>query len=361
MNECETWPNGIRLHMRHHARAITARRSVALIVLSVVLGCSSLDLVSARPAAGHEEVTLDLGSGLKLELIRIPPGEFMMGETDWSRALIGLFAPHDLRARQVTITKAFHLGKYEVTVGQFQRFVEDSGYETDAETGRRAWRELGKGCYTMGGGSWGPKSDASWRNPGFPQDSDHPVTCISWFDAAEFCRWLSGKTGLRVRLPTEGELEYGQRALTVTRYYWGKRPADYVRDPRLPSGYWANVADAAMADVSDADLFLTGTEMRSLIPEGRDDGYEGTAPVGKFYPNPRGLFDAIGNVWEYTLDWAGEDPDRTDPRGPDTEGVRSMRGGSWLNSPDAYRPSFRPEIEPGGRTSTRGMRVLVEE
>ena len=101
--------------------------------------------------------------------------------------------------------------------------------------------------------------------------------------------------------------------------------------------------------------------MRSLIPEGRDDGYEGTAPVGSFYPNPRGLFDAIGNVWEYTLDWAGEDPARTDPRGSEAEGVRSMRGGSWLNSPDAYRPSFRPEIEPGGRTSTRGMRVLVEE
>ena len=239
--------------------------------------------------------------------------------------------------------------------------VEDNGYETDAETGRRSWRALGKGCYTTIGGSWAPKSDAAWRNPGFPQGSDHPVTCISWFDAAEFCRWLSAKTERTVRLPTEGELEYGQRALTVTRYYWGKRPADYVRDPRLPIGYWANVADAARGDNADADLFLTGTEMRSLTPEGRDDGYGHTAPVGKYYPNPRGLYDAIGNVWEYTLDWAGEDPARTDPRGPDEGGVRSMRGGSWLNSPDAYRPSYRPEIDPAGRTSTRGMRVLVEE
>lgn len=339
----------------------TGRLALALVTFGVLFTGSGLDPVPAGSAAGHEEVTLDLGSGVQLELIRIPPGEFMMGETDWSRALIGLFARHDLRARQVTITKAFQLGKYEVTVGQFRRFVENSGYRTDAETGRRSWRELGKGCYTMGGGSWGPKSEASWQNPGFPQGSDHPVTCISWFDAMEFCRWLSGKSGRTVRLPTEGELEYGQRALTVTRYYWGKRPVDYVRDPRLPSGYWANVADDAMADDSDADLFLTGTEMRSLIPEGRDDGFEGTAPVGRFYPNPRGLFDAIGNVWEYTLDWAGEDPARTDPRGSEAEGVRSMRGGSWLNSPDAYRPSFRPEIEPGGRTSTRGMRVLVEE
>lgn len=339
----------------------TGRLALALLALAVLFAGSGFDPASARSAAASEEVTLDLGADIQLELIRIPPGEFMMGETDWSRALIGLFAPHDLRARQVTITKAFYLGKYEVTVEQFRRFVEDSGYRTDAETGRRSWKELEQGCYTMVGGSWGPQSDASWQNPGFPQASDHPVTCISWFDAAEFCRWLSGKTGRTVRLPTEGELEYGQRALTVTRYYWGKRPADYVRDPRLPIGYWANVADAAMGDGSDADLFLTGTEMRSLVPEGRDDGYEATAPVGRFYPNPRGLFDAIGNVWEYTLDWAGENPARTDPRGPDTEGVRSMRGGSWLNSPDAYRPSFRPEIAPGGRTSTRGMRVLVEE
>jgi formylglycine-generating enzyme required for sulfatase activity len=334
------------------------RALAALCVLSVGI---VFDPASVRSATEPEEVILDLGSGVQLEMVRIPAGEFMMGETDWSRALIGLFAPHDLRARQVTITKAFYLGKYEVTVGQFRRFVEDSGYRTDAETGRRSWKELKKGCYTTVGGSWGPNSDAFWRNPGFPQGSDHPVTCISWYDAVEFCRWLSGKTGRTVRLPTEGELEYGQRALTVTRYYWGKRPADYVRDPRLPIGYWANVADAAMGDDSDADLFLTGTEMRSLTPEGRDDGYGHTAPVGKFYPNPRGLYDAIGNVWEYTLDWAGEDPARTDPRGPEAEGVRSMRGGSWLNSPDAYRPSYRPEIEPGGRTSTRGMRVLVEE
>ena len=339
----------------------TGRLALALLALAVVITGNGPDPVSARSAAGPEEVSLDLGSGVQLELIRTPTGEFMMGETDWSRALIGLFAPHDLRARQVTITKAFYLGKYEVTVGQFRRFVEDSGYRTDAETGRRSWKDLKKGCYTTVGGSWGPNSDAFWRNPGFPQGSDHPVTCISWYDAVEFCRWLSGKTGRTVRLPTEGELEYGQRALTVTRYYWGKRPADYVRDPRLPIGYWANVADAAMGDDSDADLFLTGTEMRSLTPEGRDDGYGHTAPVGKFYPNPRGLYDAIGNVWEYTLDWAGEDPARTDPRGPEAEGVRSMRGGSWLNSPDAYRPSYRPEIEPGGRTSTRGMRVLVEE
>ena len=212
MNECETWPIGIRLHMRHHARAIKTRRSLVLIVLAVLLGCSGLDPASARPAAGPEEITLDLGSDVQLELIRIPPGEFMMGETDWSRALIGLFANHDLRARQAKITKAFYLGKYEVTVEQFRRFVEENGYQTDAETGRRSWRELEKGCYTMGGGNWGPKSDASWRSPGFPQSSDHPVTCISWYDAVEFCRWLSGKTGLRARLPTEGELEYGQRA-----------------------------------------------------------------------------------------------------------------------------------------------------
>ena len=338
-----------------------ARQISALLALSVLVAGSPLNPASAQENPPPEEIALDLGAGIQLELVRTPAGQFTMGEADYSRALIGLFAPHDLRSRQVTITKAFYLGKYEVTVEQFRRFVEESGYRTDAETGRHSWRELHEGCYTMVDGSWQAKTDASWKNPGFSQQPDHPVTCISWFDAAAFCEWLSRRTGRTSRLPTEAELEYGQRALTPTRYYWGKRPADYVKNPNRPIGYWANVADSSMEYVSDADLFLTGTEMRSLIPEQRDDGYERTAPVGMFYPNPRGLYDAIGNVSEYTLDWAGEDPARVDPRGVETARVRSMRGGSWISSPDAYRPSYRPEIEPGGRTSTRGMRVLIEE
>ena len=312
---------------------------------------------------GHEDetLTLSLGAGVELELVRIPAGEFTMGEADYSRALIGLFAPHDLRSRQVKITRSFYIGKFEVTVDQFRRFAKASGYRTDAERGKRPWKELRTGCYTFVKGEWMPAAKGSWKDPGFKQDPNHPVTCISWHDANEFCRWLGSQTGHAVRLPTEAELEYAQRAKTPTRYYWGKKPADYVRDPRRPIGYWANVADSEMAALSDADLFLTGTEMRSLIPDPRDDGYTYTAPVGEFYPNPFGLYDAIGNVWEYTLDWAGEDPARVDPRGADSSEIKGMRGGSWVSTPDAYRPSYRAEIEPQERTSTRGMRVLVEE
>ena len=316
----------------------------------------------AKSTPQQQEISLDLGGGVKLELVRIPAGGFMMGETEVARNLIGLFAPQELRVRHVKITKPFYVGKYEVTVDQFRRFVEATSYQTDAETGKRPWRGLTTGAYTVVDGNWGKDENASWKNPGFPQEGNHPVTCISWYDAVAFCQWVVSQTKRPCRLPTEAELEYAHRAGTPIRYYWGNRPADAGRKPDSPLGYWANVGDDKMRDSADEDIFLDSKNvMKSLIPKGRDDGYTYTAPVGMFYPNPFGLYDAIGNVWEYTLDWAGPNPGLTDPRGADSEKVRSMRGGSWISTPDLYRPSYRAEIEREGRTSTRGMRILVEK
>ena len=285
-----------------------------------------------------------------------------MGETDWSRALIGLFANHDLRARQVKITKGFYLGKYEVTVEQFRRFVKARGYETDAETGRRSWRELGKGCYTMGGGSWGPQSEASWRNPGFPQESDHPVTCISWFDAAEFCRWLSGKTGRTGASSVRGRV--------------GVRPAGLDRHPLLlgqEAGRLRAGSPASQRLLGQRGGCRHGGRFRRRPvpdrdrnaqphPRGKGRRIRGHGARGQILPESARPFRRHRQRLGIHAGLGRRRPGANrSTRGPDGEGVRSMRGGSWLNSPDAYRPSFRPEIDPGGRTSTRGMRVLVEE
>jgi formylglycine-generating enzyme required for sulfatase activity len=297
-------------------------------------------------------VRFDLGKGETLEFVCIPAGYFVMGESHLNRNSIGFFAQHELIARRVSLSRGFYVGQCEVTVGQFRRFVDETGYQTDAESGKRPWRGLTTGAYTVVGDGWGKKADASWRNPGFEQTDLHPVTCLSWFDAIAFCEWVSRWSGRKCRLPTEAELEYAQRGATETPYYWGGRPD--------PSGRLANIADAGYLE--DQDLFFDQRPaMKRFIPKGRNDGFRYTTPVGYFQPNLFGLYDAIGNVWEYTLDWEGGDPARVDPRGSPSVPLRSMRGGGWMSSPDFCRPSFRAEITPASRTGTRGMRVVIEE
>ncbi len=302
-----------------------------------VVFLAPLLFTAARGADSDETPAFDLGEGVRLELVRIPAGEFTSGESHINRSSIGYFAEGERIATPVRISSEFFAGKYLVTVDQFRRFVRETGYLSDAETGKHLWRGLGKGCYTVSGTAWIPKPDASWQNPGFQQDGLHPVTCISWNDADAFCRWLARRTGRAVRLPTEKELEYAQRCGTETRYWWGPRP-----DSR---GKWANVADDGVTGDEDV-FFQSQPAMKHWIPKGRTDGYAYTTPVGFFGPNPFGLYDAIGNLWEYTADQG--------------DFHYAMKGGGWMSTPDLYRPSIRIKVEPESRTSTRGMRVLVE-
>lgn len=295
---------------------------------------------------------LDLGGGVTLELVSVPAGEFFLGDSHITRSLTGLFGPHEFFGRTVRLTRGFRIGKYEVTVDQFRRFVESTRFQTDAETGRRPWRGLSTGAFTLVDGAWKPKADANWRSPGFAQDGRHPVTCVSWHDAVAFCAWVTKQSGRQCRLPREAELEYAHRARSQTRYHWG-----ISMDPKWQ---WGNVADDGALE--DEDLFFERQDgMKNAIPKGRNDGYRQTSPVGMFQPNAFGLYDTAGNVWEYTLDWFGAKPAAVDPRGAGNETVRGMRGGSWMSTPDVYRPAYRAEIEPESRTATRGFRVVVEE
>jgi len=240
--------------------------------------------------------------GLTLRLV--PPGGFsVLGE-----------GSHFVR-----ISKPFYAGAHEVTVAQFRKFVDATGYKTHAE------------CDPKGGKVWNPKArrldqrpDIHWRSPGFPQTEQHPVACMTWKDAAAFCRWLTRHERMPYRLPTEAEWEYACRAGTTTPFHYGP------------------VAD----------------------PQRMNVNLRGTTPVGSFPANAFGLCDMHGNLYEWCLDAKrsyGPEP-AIDPRGPDDGPERAIRGGAYSSGLSG------PPLASGGRSSSavdhayagNGFRVVME-
>lgn len=136
-------------------------------------------------------------------------------------------------AHEVHIRQTFYLGQHEVTVGQFQRFVEASGYQPESEadgTGGYGYNPQYDPATTQRGDAFEGRSPRySWRNPGFAQGPDHPVVNITWNDAQALARWLSRTEGHAYRLPTEAEWEYACRAGTRTLYPHGDNPEGLVR------------------------------------------------------------------------------------------------------------------------------------
>ena len=128
------------------------------------------------------------------------------------------------RSTSVTVP-AFSMGKYEVTVDQFRRFVEATGYRTEAE--RNTDGNQGCAIYTVEG--WEYLAGASWRNPGFSIGDNHPVVCVSWNDAQAYVNWLNSRTGGNFRLPSEAEWEYAVRAGSTTKYHFGNAESQLCR------------------------------------------------------------------------------------------------------------------------------------
>jgi formylglycine-generating enzyme required for sulfatase activity len=227
----------------------------------------------------------------------------------------------------------FYMGKYEVTVGEFRTFVQESGYETEAE-----WQD---GCHVwVGNGTEVKKRNNNWRNTGFSQTEDDPVVCVSWNDAHEYIKWLNEKEDRDYRFPTEAEWEYAARSRGKEyRYSWGNG---------FPSG---NIADGSAQEV------LTGVETW----KGYDDGHSYTAPVGSFKPNDLGLYDMSGNVYEWVSDWQTdryyEKSPKYNPKGPEKGQYKILRGGAWDLEPETARTTSRYWNVAGARAVCMGFRL----
>jgi formylglycine-generating enzyme required for sulfatase activity len=313
-------------------------------------------LVAPRPAEPRPEVpppsaaepAKEIANSIGMKLVRIPPGKFLMGSPQEEEGRYDNEERHE-----VEITKAFYLGKYEVTVGQFRAFVQATGYQTEAEKDEKSG-----GGYDEEKKEFPYNKKYAWQDPGFAQTDDHPVVNVSWNDAKEFCDWLSKKEDQQYRLATEAQWEYSCRAKTKTRFYCGDDDGSLERA--------ANIADKSLKAKWNYSN-LTNQAFKKLITDwfdkvSWDDGYPFTAPVGKFQQNAFGLHDMHGNVWEWCQDWYDKDyyknSPRVDPEGPSAGSFRVIRGGSFGDPPRGCRAARRFRYEPAYRLFTLGFRVV---
>ena len=236
----------------------------------------------------------------------------------------------------------FRIGKFEVKVEAFERFVADTNYRTDAERGVGGQY----GCWTFdsenGGDRWAYQAWAQWRKPNKQpaNQPDSPVSCVSWNDARAYITWLNQETGRTFRLPTEAEWEYAARAGTTSARYWGN-----------------GIDQDACRNASVAD---TGHAWEDGFP--CDDNFEWVTPVGRFAPNPWGLYDMLGNLWEWTCsdydaDYGGSEKTCASRK---SDAARVMRGGAWNSGPSPVRSAYRNRNFPESRYSFVGFRLAQD-
>jgi formylglycine-generating enzyme required for sulfatase activity len=324
---------------------------VFILLCGVLFGASGVQ--AADPAA--------LVNRLGMPFVWVPAGEFMMGSDESPDALAADFPQYE-RSRflklddeapvhRVRITHPFYLGRTEVTVGQFRRFIEASGYVAESDrdgTGAYGYNPDYDPATTERGDAFeGRNPKYSWRNPGFPQTDEHPVVNITYADALALAAWLSKTEGVRYRLPTEAEWEYACRAGSRSRFASGDAPESLAR----------------LANVFDADAAVNWRKWQAFALKSHD-GYPFTAPVASFAPNAFGLYDMHGNAWEWVADWHADDyyanSPLEDPQGPASGTVRVRRGGSWHTWPFYARAGFRNWNTPETRYTLLGMRLLRE-
>lgn len=309
---------------------------------------SDSDTVAARAGTSHDDMAW------------IPKGSFQMGSEDF---------PDARPVHRVKLTKGFWMDKTEVTNAAFKQFIEDTGFKTVAERplDPADFPGVPKDKLVSGSAVFAPPSHpvslnnplqwweyvaaASWKHPKGPESSikgheNEPVVQVSFVDARAYCKW-AGK-----RLPTEAEWEYAAKGGQDTpKYYWG--------DSLRPHGKW-------MANIFQGD-FPENNTMK--------DGYREVAPVKSFPPNPYGLYDMEGNVWEWVSDFYRpdyfENSPVENPQGPsdsydpmEPKAVSHVqKGGSFLCSDQyclRYRAGSRGKGEENSASNNLGFRCVED-
>ncbi len=278
------------------------------------------------------------------EMVVIPPGRYTKGSPPGEAVSEGTperDARNETPQQSAVVEKAFAISVTEITRAQFSLFVADAGYDPDWE------------CITWDFEEdiWGARDTVwSWSDPGFEQDPDHPVLCVSFTDAQAYAAWLSKQTGQPYRLLTDEEWEYVARDHTQTARPWdGVAGAD-----RSNACTYANVTDWDTAqylkiDADDPDNHVFPCR----------DGFPLTAPVGQFPANGFGVHDILGNAWEwvdgcmYTAPEDGEEAlENCDER--------LIRGGAWQAKAWYVRPAKRDWAPFWLRSARVGLRLARE-
>jgi formylglycine-generating enzyme required for sulfatase activity len=252
-------------------------------------------------------------------------GDFQQGTPAGTDALAFEMPQH-----KVTIAHAFAAGVYDVTVGEYSEFVAATGVGAN-------------GCATYDG-AWRVNPSVTWKNAIESQTPSHPVSCVSWHDAKDYAAWLSHTTHQTYRLPSASEWEYAARAGSAAQVPW-TTPAEACS--------YANVADQTAA------RHYQGWKVLPCA-----DQFVQSAPVGSFKENAFGLYDMLGNVFQWTEDcWTD------DYQGAPIDGSaqsagdctqHELRGGSWFTQPDYVRTSYRNRFDANYRSTSIGFRLIRE-
>ncbi|HXP63166.1 MAG TPA: formylglycine-generating enzyme family protein [Dongiaceae bacterium] len=310
---------------RFHVLAIGRNHGHTLAVLTNPRCIVLLVLVAGGAALAQPNLEAPASPRLGgIKFIWIPTGSFQMGSQAGSAEIESRYGGEarffgvEHPRHGVRLTRGFWLGSCPVLNEQFEIFVKATGYRTEAE--REGW---GLG-YDGKIGHSNKVNGLAWQHPGHRIQARQPVVMVSWNDAQAYIRWLNGGGEEGYRLPTEAEWECACRAGSASAYSFG--------DDASRLGEYAWFAQNA--------------------------GYV-THPAGQKKPNPWGLYDMHGNVWEWCQDWMGDYPSGSvvDPKGPASGQYRVLRGGSW-HSPAVYcRSANRRTYGPDSRNISLGFRL----
>jgi formylglycine-generating enzyme required for sulfatase activity len=268
---------------------------------------------------GHDEYLWLKDSSV---VVKIPAGNFTMGSNERDEEK----PPH------LVYLGEYYIDKYEVTNAQFDKFVTETGYRTDAERNIDEDRDVWNDDTTSGTGA---RSHATWRDYNLARRADHPAVLISWYDAAAYCKW-AGK-----RLPTEAEWEKAARGTDGRRYPWGNSEPDGTR-----CNYAGHSSDLGWRDRTAVNVYSTTAPV-------------GSCPKGE---SPYGVEDMAGNVSEWCQDWYsadyyGQGGNDSNPKGPNTGKTHPLRGGGWFRAQWEMRSALRCyAFQPATRLTELGFR-----
>jgi len=267
-----------------------------------------------------------------LEYVKVDGGCYRMGQVETETAKLErmrlVFGSEitfgDEKPRHEVCVDDFHISRYEVTVAAFRAFIDSSGYQTDAEKNG--------GCmdYPIPGYRWRVNEDLNWQNPGFKQEDNEPVVCVSWNDSKAFADWLTASgSGRKFRLATEAEWEF-----------------------------------AARGRGNDRKIALSGDELKEVGWYAVNSPRR-TSPVGTRKAGALDIYDMSGNVWEWVGDFYSRDyysqGGVKNPAGPDAGPFRVVRGGGWNSHVWNCRAAKRDRALPSHRDTNQGFRLVFTE